>query len=77
MIAIWKECGMKVQDNIENIQNDSNHKLHAGKEFLHNMDEEDCELAMKFQGWVVKCSETWQRYNWSESESENVSFIVK
>ena len=39
LIAIWKECGMKVQDNIENIQNDSNHKLHVGKEILHNMDE--------------------------------------
>ena len=28
------------------------------------MDEEDCQLAMKSQGWVVKCSKTWQIYNW-------------
>ena len=49
---------MKVQDDIENIQNDSDYKVHAGKEILHNMAEEDCQLAMKFQGRVVKCSET-------------------
>ena len=60
MIAIWKECGMKVQDDIENIQNDSDYKVHAGKEILHNMAEEDFQLAMKFQGWVVKYNETWQ-----------------
>ena len=60
MIAIWKECVLKVQHDIENIHNDSNYTVHVGKEILHNMAEEDCQLAMKFQGWVVKCSETWQ-----------------
>ena len=39
---------MKLQDDIENIQNDSVYKVHADKEILHNMAEEDCQLAMKF-----------------------------
>lgn len=50
LTAIRKECGLKVQDDTENIQNDSNHKVHAGNEILHNMAEEDCQLEMKFQG---------------------------
>lgn len=50
LTAIRKECGLKVQDDIENIQNNSNHKVHAGNKILHNMAEEDCPLAIKFQG---------------------------
>lgn len=50
LTAIRKECGLKAQDDTENIQNDSNHKVHADNEILQKMAEEDCQLAMNFQG---------------------------
>lgn len=50
LTAIRKECGLNAQDDTENIQNDSNHKVHADNEILQNMAEEDCQLAMNFQG---------------------------